>query len=290
MIISVASGKGGTGKTMISVNLSDSLSEIVKTIFLDCDVEEPNSHLFLQPEITNTEDVNVIVPIIDKTKCIHCGKCQNVCEFNAILSFSKETLVLENLCHGCRGCIIVCPQSAISESKRKIGIIQKGKTKKNIEFINGILEVKEAMATPLIKKVIQKLDNLDDDDKTNYSVIIDCPPGTSCPMVNSIKISDYCILVTEPTPFGLSDLKLAVEVVNKLEIPFGVIINKADKNNSIIENYCQEKNIAILMKIPFDRDIAIKCSYGNLITEYKEEYKKNFKNLFNSILRQLKKN
>jgi len=273
MIISVASGKGGTGKTTVAVNLALSLDENVQ--FLDCDVEEPNSHIFLKPEILKTYPASVSIPKVNEEKCTYCGRCKEVCAYNAIAVFQNTVLVFPELCHSCGGCVLLCPQKAIEEVNKEIGVIKIGKSD-SIEFVSGELNVREAMSTPLIRQVKKYIN-------TSKTVIIDAPPGTSCPVIESIKGSDYCILVTEPTPFGLNDLILTVEVVRKLKIPFGVIINRADLGNNETEEYCKKENIPILMKIPFSKDIAVSYSKGVPMVDVLPEYKKYFQEILVKI-------
>ncbi|MBU1933250.1 MAG: ATP-binding protein, partial [Candidatus Omnitrophica bacterium] len=242
MIISVASGKGGTGKTTVAVNLALS---IPNAQLLDCDVEEPNSHIFIKPEIHGIISVPIPVPDIDRSKCNYCGRCAEVCEYNAIAVLKDSVLVFPELCHGCGACSFLCPQCAIKEVNRQIGIVEIG-AKGDLQFGHGRLNIGEAMSPPLIR-ALKEYSN------PARTVIIDAPPGTSCPVIASIKESDFCILVTEPTPFGLNDLVLAVEVVRKLEIPFGVVINRSDLGNEKTDEYCANENIPILMRIPFKK-------------------------------------
>lgn len=282
MIISVASGKGGTGKTTVALNLALSISNGVR--FLDCDVEAPNAHLFLKPKITKIETASIPVPVIDKTKCSYCGKCQQICEYHAIAVLPKTIMVFDQLCHGCGGCTLICPEKAIIEKDREIGIVRTGK-KGKIDFIDGLLNIGEPMSPPLIRAVKKKglsfeLRAMNHELRT---VIIDAPPGTSCPVIESVKKSDYCILVTEPTPFGLNDLVLAVEALRKLKIPFGVLINRSDIGNKGVEDYCREQKIEILMKIPFDKKIAETYSKGIPIVKAIPKYKKEFEKLFKNI-------
>ncbi|MDD5259019.1 MAG: ATP-binding protein [bacterium] len=278
MIISVASGKGGTGKTTVAVNLAMSIEQAQ---LLDCDVEEPNAHIFLKPEITRQHEAYIPVPEIDAAKCNYCGKCATVCVYNAIAILPGQdgkkgtTLIFPHLCHGCGACSTLCPKNAIKEVNRTIGIVEIGTCGK-MEFVHGKLNIGEAMSPPLIRQVKEHLNS----DKT---VIIDAPPGTSCPVISSIQGSDYTILVTEPTPFGLNDLVLAVEVLKKLKIPFGVVINRSDLGNDKTDKYCQKENIPVLMKIPFKKEIAMAYSQGKLVIEAFPEYKELFKILYQTI-------
>jgi MinD superfamily P-loop ATPase len=274
MIISVASGKGGTGKTIISTSLALSLGEVQ---FLDCDVEEPNGHIFLKPQINERISVGIPVPEVDETKCNFCGKCAQICEFNAIVVIKKKVLFFPELCHGCGGCSYICPENAIKEVEREIGVIEKGRSG-NIDFSHGILNVGEPMAPPLIKQVKGLITN-------NKDVIIDASPGTSCPVVETVKGSDFCLLVTEPTPFGLNDLKLAVEMLKKLAIPCGVVINCADIGDDEVNKYCESEKIPILMTIPWDRKIAEAYSRGIPLIEALPEFRNKFSKLHKEIER-----
>lgn len=282
MIISVASGKGGTGKTTFAVNLALSLNNVQ---FLDCDVEEPNAHLFLNPLIKQRSIASIPIPEIDESRCDYCGKCRDVCAYNAIAVFPKDkdsrggVLIFPHLCHGCAGCSLLCPQQAIREVNKEIGVVERG-TSGSIDFIHGKLNIGEIMSPPLIKQVKEYID-------ASKTVIIDAPPGTSCPVIASIKGSDYCILVTEPTPFGLNDLILAVEVVKKMSIPFGVVLNRSDIGDQKIEIFCKENNIPVLMRIPFDRDIAFLYSKGIPLIKKKKGYIQNFQQVFDYIENEL---
>jgi MinD superfamily P-loop ATPase len=278
MIISVASGKGGTGKTTVAVNLALSLSNVQ---FLDCDVEEPNAHLFLKPDIKDRRVATIAVPQVDDSRCDYCGKCSEVCAYNAIAVFPSDkeregcVLIFPHLCHGCGGCSLLCPRLAIREVNKEIGIIESG-TSGSVEFIHGRLNIGEIMSTPLIRQVKGYIN-------PKRTVIIDAPPGTSCPVIASVKGSDFCVLVTEPTPFGLNDLILAVEVVQKLSIPFGIVINRSDIGDHGVDLYCQENNIPILMRIPFDKEIAFLYSNGIPLIKEKKEYKQRFQDMFDHI-------
>lgn len=274
MIISVASGKGGTGKTIIATNLALSLNKNIQ--FLDCDVEEPNAYLFLNPKISKTESVGIPFPTIDEEKCNYCGKCAEVCAYNAIAVIKNKVLIFPELCHGCGGCSLLCPQKAISEANKPIGVIEQG-TSGQIDFAHGILNVGEALHTPVVRAVKKKIDN-------SKTVIIDVAPGTSCPVIEAVKDTDFCILVTEPTPFGLNDLILAVGMLRKLGVPFGVIINRADVGDKKVERYCKREKIPILMCIPMDREIAVAYSNGIPFILLKKEWKPKFKSLYSEII------
>lgn len=275
MIISVASGKGGTGKTLVSTSLAISIRDNEKVQFLDCDVEEPNAHVFLKPEITDIKTVSVPVPSVDEDKCTYCGKCSEVCAFNAVIVIGKHIMTFPQLCHGCGACSYLCPENAISEETREAGVIERGNLH-GMEFIHGKLTIGEAMSPPVIRavKTYADRDNL---------TIIDVPPGTSCPVVEAIKGSDFCLLVTEPTPFGLNDFTLAVETVRELDIPCGVVLNRAGVGNGRVTEYCQKENVPILLTIPLDTEIARLYSRGVLLVEGLPEWRDNFVELYNRI-------
>ena len=278
MIISIASGKGGTGKTTVATNLGISIDGGVQ--FLDCDVEEPDAHIFLKPRIKKTRVVSIPVPEIDESKCDFCGRCAEICAYNALAVLSDKVLIFPNLCHGCGGCSLLCPRKAIREVDKRIGLVEMDSGGK-LQFVQGRLDIGEMMSPPLIRAVKESID-------PTRTVIIDAPPGTSCPVIEAVKGSDFCLLVTEPTPFGLNDLVLAVEVLRKLTIPFGVVINRADIGDNKIESYCKENKIPILMKIPFDREIAFLYSQGIPIVQRKKEYAEIFLTMF-SLVKELSK-
>ena len=275
MIVSVASGKGGTGKTLVATSLALSLANGHPVQLLDCDVEEPNDHIFLNLTADQSRPVYVAVPEIDESKCTSCGTCSEVCAYNAIAAIKQKVLVFPELCHGCGACSYLCPESAITERGREIGVVEMG-TSGRLELVQGRLLIGELMAPPIIREVKRHI-------KPTSHVIIDVSPGTSCPVVESISGSDFCLLVTEPTPFGLNDLCLAVEVVRKLRIPCGVIINRVGVGDRKVEGYCNEQGIPILLKIPLDRKIATLYSKGIALVEGIPGWRSVFLDLFEEI-------
>ena len=275
MIISVASGKGGTGKTLVATSLALSLKDSEGVQLLDCDVEEPNDHIFLKPLITGSEAVYIPIPEINEKKCTYCGKCAEACVYHAIAVFAQHVLVFPNLCHGCGACSYLCPEKAITEVGREIGIVEWGHSD-GIEFAHGKLNVGEAMPTPVIRRAKAKANR-------DEIVIIDVSPGTSCPVVESIKDSDFCLLVTEPTPFGLNDLILAVETVKELGVSCGVVINRAGVGDSKVEEYCLREGIPVLLTIPLDTEIARLNSRGITLVEGMPQWKESFTELFDQI-------
>ncbi|MBW2708993.1 MAG: ATP-binding protein [Deltaproteobacteria bacterium] len=273
MIISIASGKGGTGKTTVATNLAVSLDFAVQ--ILDCDVEEPNAHLFIKPHMEETRTITTPVPEVDMEKCNLCGKCGEICQFRAILVIGETVLPFVEMCHSCGGCMEVCPEKAITETTRELGRIEKGH-RNGLEFIHGKLRIGEAMSPPLIKSVRQYT-------RSDMLTIIDAPPGTSCPVIASMKGADFVLLVTEPTPFGLHDLKLAVGAVRILGIPCGLVINRSDMGDDRVLDYAKTESIPVLMEIPFDRKIAEAYSRGDMIVEAMPEWKEKFVQLYHDI-------
>jgi MinD superfamily P-loop ATPase len=275
MIISIASGKGGTGKTLIATSLALSLKKRHKVRLLDCDVEEPNDHLFINPAITLQETVLISVPEIDARKCNYCGKCAEVCVYKAIAVWGKRVMTFSQLCHGCGACSYLCPQKAIQEQPRVIGITESGQAG-GLDFVQGKLNIGEALSPPVIRKVKS---NINDEEIT----IIDSPPGTSCPVTTAIKNSDFCLLVTEPTPFGLNDLGLAVETVKEMKIPCGVVINRNMDGEEMVAQYCQDEEIPVLLKIPLETEIARRYSCGITLVQWSPHWEKSFADLYKKI-------
>jgi len=272
--LTVLSGKGGTGKTTVSVNMALSLSKIQ---LLDADVEEPNCKYFIGTDFDKEEKIYRKVPKVDQEKCTACRKCVDFCEYNALAMMIDEVLVFPEICHSCGGCKRICPVNAINEVDRELGNLKHGVNKYGIDFWQGELNIGEESSVPVIEELKEKTN-------PNKNVIIDAQPGTTCPTIEAAADSDYCILVTEPTPFGLSDLKLASELMDELKIPHGVIINRAEEDSDyIIEDFCEERNINILLKIPFIRDFAHLYSNGiPFVIDYptwKDEFKKVFKEI-----------
>ncbi len=263
MLIGIASGKGGTGKTTVAVNLAAVIDEPVR--LLDCDVEEPNAHLFLKPEIRDTTELKMDVPEIDLQKCTFCRKCQEICQFNAIAVLPETALTFAELCHSCGGCFLVCEEKAINVSQRVLGTVYRGAAG-SIGFAYGRMRVGEAMAPPLIRRLrSEPFDGV---------TIIDAPPGTSCPVVHSLHECDFALLVTEPTPFGLNDLKLAVGVARKLTVPMGIVINRARPGARTINDYADSEGIPVVAELPFARRVAEAYARGKLLVDEIPEWRK----------------
>ncbi len=271
MILSVASGKGGTGKTTVSVNLAKVMNSDVR--LLDCDVEEPNAHLFLQGVLNGEEVVNIPVPEIDKELCDGCGKCGKFCEYNALVSYGSVPIVFPEMCHGCGGCTLVCPRKAIREVDKRIGVVEI-RQDEHIKLVMGKLDVGVAMAPPLIRAVKKHLSE-------SQTAILDAPPGTSCPVIAAIRDTDFVLLVTEPTPFGLHDLKLSVDMVRELGLPLGVVVNRYGSGDDRVHEYCSQADVPVLLEIPDDRRIAEAYSRGQLIVDALPEYRDLFLDLLN---------
>ena len=280
MIISIASGKGGTGKTLVATSLALALAREHKVQLIDCDVEEPNDHIFLKPTFSKKEGASIPVPIIDEEKCTHCGKCSEVCVYHALAVLKTKVMTFHELCHGCGACTYFCPEDAIIEEPREIGTIEMGRSN-CVDFVHGVLNVGEAMAPPVIRQVKKHIN-------PDGIAIIDASPGTSCPVIEAIRGSDFCLLVTEPTPFGLNDLMLAVGAVRMLGLPFGVLINRSGITDEQTESYCLQEGIPILMRIPLDIEIARFYSRGIPLIEGMPQWKVHFIRLFDTIRKESK--
>ncbi len=275
MTVAVASGKGGTGKTTVAVSLALTLTGDVQ--FLDCDVEEPDAHLFLRPEPQDVRPVHVLVPDVEAALCTGCGACGRACRFHAIVSLKTRPLVFPELCHGCGGCALACPAGAIQERPRAVGVIERG-LRGRIQVDSGRLNVGEAMAGPVIRALKEGAHG-------RRPTVIDAPPGTSCPVVASVRGSQFVVLVTEPTPFGLNDLTLAMGMVRTLGLPFGVVINRSDIGNEAVREYCRSQAVEVLLEIPEERRIAEAYSNGIPAVEAVPGLRGSFQALYERILR-----
>jgi MinD superfamily P-loop ATPase len=289
MCIAFASGKGGTGKTTIATSLALSL-DAATTLVLDCDVEAPDAHLFLAPTFEWREEVGISIPQVDESQCTFCGRCAEVCQFHAIAVIGQKTLVFPELCHGCGSCTLVCPEGAISEKLDVMGILEAGPTPTGLYFARGVMNVGEPMAVPIIrhlKKWEMEGNGRRPIDKGEVSgwetIIVDAPPGTSCPVVESVHGADFVLLVTEPTPFGLHDLRLMVEVVRELNIPTGVVINRDGIEDAQVDGFCAEACLPVLMRIPLDREIGAGIAQGKPLVVIWPEYADRFRELYRQI-------
>jgi MinD superfamily P-loop ATPase len=286
MIVTVASGKGGTGKTTLAVSFALSLAEngydteVGEPILLDCDVEEPNAALFLNPEIESRKEVGLRIPRVDMTACVYCGICADVCRYHAITVVGEKVLVYPDLCHGCGSCTLKCPENCIEEVVEVLGVVERGKSG-DISFGQGILQVGKAMSPPIIRELKRWALPVETHDPL---VVLDAPPGASCPVVETMRGSDFVLLVTEPTPFGLHDLRLAVQVGrDELHLPVGVVINRDGIGNQDVEDFCDREGIPILMRIPYQRQIAQAGAEGVPLIEALPEYRARFQALYASI-------
>ncbi len=287
-ILAIASGKGGTGKTTLSLALALNESTNRPVSLLDCDSEEPNGAIFLKnmlKDITpREEEVSIPVPIVDEKRCTACGACVRACEFNAIVLLKTSISVFNELCHGCGACTLACPEQAIGEEPLKIGLLKDWQMP-NLRFIEGEMDVGVAMSPPIIKAVIKRGKN----DAFGNLLILDSPPGTSCPMVSTVRNAHFVVLVTEPTPFGLHDLGLAVSLVRQLGLPFGVVINRSDSGDGRVKAYCQNEGIPLLVEIPQDRNIAVAISKGQSLLDAGKNYVKKMQELLDAVYREYAK-
>lgn len=274
MIIAIASGKGGTGKTTVSVNLARAFGSDV--LLMDCDVEEPNDHLFLDGTLVEEETVAIKIPEVDESLCDGCGECGRFCEYQAIVSFGTTPLIFPEMCHGCGGCARVCPRKAITEVDSRMGTVETVQAG-NITLVQGRIDVGVAMAPPVIRAVKTRA-------RRGMPVILDAPPGTSCPVIATLRGTDFVVLVTEPTPFGLHDLNLAVDMVRELRLPFGVVINRVGVGDDRVHSFCSRQDVPILAEIPEDRRIAEAYSRGDLVVEALPEYMELFADLAEKVM------
>src|SRR6056297_631179 len=272
MKISVLSGKGGTGKTFLSVNLSQVASD---SVYIDCDVEEPNGNLYFKAKDSKIENVDVPVPVVDQDKCTGCKECVEFCEFNALAYVGGKLKIFNELCHSCGGCTLLCPEKALKEVDRTIGKVEFGFSD-NIQVKTGELNIGEATGVPIIEKLLENMDY-------NKNNIVDCPPGSSCQVMESIKGSDYCLLVIEPTKFGVHNINLVYELVKIFDIPYGAVINKDMGDSEIAEKFCEENNIKLLGKIPYDEEIGKLISDGHIVAREREKFERIFKDIFDKI-------
>jgi MinD superfamily P-loop ATPase len=275
MKLAVLSGKGGTGKTLVSVNLAAVAKD---SVYVDCDVEEPNGHLFFKPTEIETKTVAIKIPVVDEDLCLGCRKCVDFCKFNALAAIVNKLLVFDDICHSCGGCIMLCPSKALTEKDKVIGEIKTG-ISEEVKVISGILNTGEASGIPIIKELMKK----SADEKR--ITLIDCPPGSACIVMESILDADYCILVAEPTIFGLHNLQLVLELVKLFNKPYGVVINKCMKSENLIETFCIANKIKVLSKIPFESDLGAINSDGEIAAK-SEKYNGLFSELLEAVVKE----
>lgn len=278
MKIAVLSGKGGTGKTLVSVNLASVAED---SVYIDCDVEEPNGHLFFKPENIQAEEIKVKIPKVSKSLCIGCRKCVDFCQFNALALINGKLIIFEEVCHSCGGCILVCPTKALTEKDKTIGRVERGKSD-NVYVNTGILNPGEATGIPIINNLLYDSKAISD-----KMVFIDCPPGSACIVMESIKDADYCILVAEPTIFGVHNLSMVYELVKLFNKPFGAVLNKCLEDENPAEEFCLENNIKILSKIPFDNRLGLLNSNAQIAVRESKEYNKMFQDLLDTVIKEV---
>lgn len=284
MKIAVLSGKGGTGKTLVSVNLAASAK---KSTYIDCDVEEPNGHLFFKPKDIKSKDINIKIPLVDYNLCNGCRKCVEFCKFNALAYIKDKVMVFDDVCHSCGGCMLFCPTNAISEKDKNIGEVQKG-ISDDVTVVTGMLNTGEASGVPIIKKLL----SYDIDDNVNTTkdelTFIDCPPGSACVVMESIKDADYCVLVAEPTIFGVHNLEMVYELVRLFNKPYGVVLNKCMDGENPAEMFCLDNNINILGKIPFESELGTLNSNAFISVRENKKYKDMFSNILQKVTREVR--
>lgn len=278
MKIAVLSGKGGTGKTLVSVNLAAAAKEAV---YIDCDVEEPNGHLFFKPEMIESEVVSIKIPYVDENLCTGCRKCVDFCKYNALAYIANKLHVFEEVCHSCGGCVLLCPEHALSEKDKSIGIVQRG-ISENVKVITGILNTGEASGIPIIKKL---LDDIDEDKGLTF---IDCPPGSACIVMESIKDADYCIMVAEPSLFGAHNLSMVYELIQLFKKPHGVVLNKCLTGENPSEKFCNENGIKILATIPYTSELGTLNSNALIAVREQETYRDLFSSLLETIRKEMR--
>lgn len=274
----VASGKGGTGKTTVATGMALSLAAQENVWYVDCDVEAPNGHLFLKPSIDTEKKAVILIPRIDREKCILCGRCVEVCQFHALAQIGQSILVFPQLCHGCGSCSWHCESKAIKETRNPIGVLEAGETKEGIHFVRGVLTISEPMATPIIRQV-KRWQQPED----NSVIILDAPPGASCSVVETLHNVDFALLVTEPTPFGLHDLKQVIGILQDMKIPAGVIVNRDGIGDSQVDEFLSQTDFPVMMRIPYSTRIASAIASGKTILDIMPEYNLSFQTLFQQI-------
>ncbi|MDD4493808.1 MAG: ATP-binding protein [Eubacteriales bacterium] len=272
MKIAVLSGKGGTGKTFVSVNLACAAD---KAAYIDCDVEEPNGHLFLKPQMSEKTPVFVTVPQVNEDKCISCRKCVDFCKYNALALAGDKLMIFYEVCHSCGGCILFCPQKALTEKEREIGVIEEG-ISENVTVLTGCLNTGEVSGVPIIKALMEKLPH-------QGTIVIDCPPGSACVVMESIRKADYCVLVAEPTLFGVHNLEMIYELVKLFNKPFGVVLNKCFSDKNPARQFCDDHKINVLAQIPFDEELGRLNSKGSIVVRENQLYRELFRDLLKTL-------
>lgn len=275
--IAVLSGKGGTGKTLVSVNLAAAAE---KSVYVDCDVEEPNGHLFFKPEDLNDKPVSILIPMIDQSLCTGCRSCTEFCKFNALAFVKDKVIVFDEVCHSCGGCVLLCPAGAITEKEKPIGRILEG-TSRNVNVFSGMLNTGEVSGVPIIKDLLKKIK------EEEQLTLIDCPPGSACVVMESIKDADFCVLVAEPTVFGVHNLNMVYELVRLFQKPFGVVLNKCLDEQNPAEFFCKEKDIPVLGSIPFDAELGTLNSNAEIAVRVSEKYRVLFTELLENVKKEV---